>query len=53
MRGYNNLTFPTSLIISYMSDVAAAVKEAPYVIWTRMNCVNSDTVKSQEVVSAG
>jgi len=43
VRGYNNLTFPTSLIISYMSDVAAAVKESPYVIWTRMNCVSSDT----------
>jgi hypothetical protein len=43
VRGYNNIQFTTSQIISYMSDVAAAVKESPYVIWTRMNCVKGDT----------
>ena len=43
VRGYNGIEFPVSQIISYMSDVAAAVKESPYVIWTRMNCVRNDT----------
>ena len=32
-------SFPNSLVIDYLSDVAAAVKRSPYVVWTRINCV--------------
>ena len=31
--------FPNSLVISYLNDVAGAVKKSPYVVWTRLNCV--------------
>ena len=32
-------SFPNSLVVDYLSDVAAAVKQSPYVVWTRINCV--------------
>lgn len=32
-------SFPNTLVIDYLSDVAAAVKESSYVVWTRINCV--------------
>lgn len=31
--------FPNSLVISYLSDVASAVKKSDYVVWTRVNSV--------------
>ena len=37
--GYSNNPFPNSLVISYLSDVAGAVKNSEYVVWTRVNCV--------------
>lgn len=36
--GYNN-PFPNSLVISYLSDVASAVKKSDYNVWTRVNSV--------------
>ncbi|MBR1678187.1 MAG: DUF4978 domain-containing protein [Bacteroidales bacterium] len=32
-------SFPNSLVIDYLSDVAGAVKRSSYVVWTRINCV--------------
>lgn len=43
VRGMQEM-FPASLAISYMSAVGSAVKHSTYVVWTRMNCVYSDTV---------
>jgi hypothetical protein len=43
VRGMRKM-FPASLVISYMSAVGSAVKNSAYVVWTRMNCVYSDTV---------
>jgi GH35 family endo-1,4-beta-xylanase len=31
--------YPNSLVISYLSDVASAVKQSDYVVWTRVNSV--------------
>lgn len=36
------LPYSNSLVISYLSDVASAVKNSNYVVWTRINCVFSD-----------
>ncbi|MGK9118269.1 DUF4978 domain-containing protein [Olivibacter jilunii] len=33
------LPYSNSLVISYLSDVASAVKQSDYVVWTRINCV--------------
>lgn len=43
VSGHSNVSFPSSLIVSYMSDLASAVKESSYVVWTRLNCVPSLT----------
>lgn len=37
--GYGGHPFPNSLVISYLSDVAGAIKNSDYVVWTRVNCV--------------
>ena len=37
--GFAGIPFPNSLVISYLSDVAGAVKKSDYVVWTRINCV--------------
>jgi hypothetical protein len=34
-----HIPFSNSLVISYLSDVASAVKNSGYVVWTRANCV--------------
>lgn len=41
-RGINHLSFPASLVISYLSAVGNAVKQSNYVVWTRLNCVYVD-----------
>ena len=41
--GRNSLDFPTSLIVSYMSDIASAIKTSSYSVWTRLNCLPSLT----------
>lgn len=33
------LPYSNSLVISYLSDVAGAIKNSDYVVWTRVNCV--------------
>lgn len=33
------VSFPNSLVLDYLSDVASAVKKSKYVVWTRINCV--------------
>jgi hypothetical protein len=43
VTGINHLSFPAPLVISYISNVASAVKSSPYVVWTRLNCVNGET----------
>lgn len=43
VRGINHLSFPESLVVSYLSAVGGAVKHSKYVVWTRLNCVYSDT----------
>jgi hypothetical protein len=43
VTGINGGGFPASLIISYLSNVASAVKRSAYVVWTRLNCVNGET----------
>lgn len=42
VRGINGVSFPASLVVSYMSDLGSAVKNSPYVVWTRLNCVCGD-----------
>lgn len=37
--GRGTTPFSNSLAISYLSDVAGAVKNSDYVLWTRVNCV--------------
>jgi hypothetical protein len=36
--------FPPALVVSYLSDVGSAVKNSPYVVWTRINCVHTATI---------
>lgn len=36
--GYRN-PYPNALIIDYLSDVASAVKNSDYVVWTRVNSI--------------
>lgn len=43
VSGHSNVSFPSSLIVSYMSDLAGAVKNSSYVVWTRLNCIPSLT----------
>ena len=33
------IPYSNSLVISYLSDVAGAIKNSDYVVWTRVNCV--------------
>ena len=39
VTGYNGVSFPADLVISYLNDIGAAVKQSPYSVWTRINCV--------------
>ncbi|HEU5080593.1 MAG TPA: DUF4978 domain-containing protein [Opitutaceae bacterium] len=48
VRGENGLPFPVSLIISYLSDLAGAVKTSPYVVWTRVNCISLEALSRIE-----
>lgn len=43
VNGNNGIPFPASLITSYMSDIASAIKKSTYIVWTRMNCIPSLT----------
>lgn len=38
VKGYG-VQFDEEVIVSYWNHVGAAVKNSPYVIWTRMNCI--------------
>lgn len=35
----NSVTFTTGQVISYCNELGKAVKNSPYSVWTRMNCV--------------
>ena len=35
-------SFPSAAIVEYMSELDRAVKESPYSVWTRLNCVFAD-----------
>lgn len=43
-RGYEENTATAKEIIDYYSEVGSAVKNSPYVVWTRLNCVNGETL---------
>lgn len=56
VHGVNHLSFSDALIVSYMSDVAGAVKKSPYVVWTRLNCVTrmaNSIIEANETLRAG
>lgn len=36
------IPFSNACVLSYMSDLATAIKESNYVVWTRLNCVYVD-----------
>lgn len=35
-------SFPSSVIVAYMSELGRAVKQSSYSVWTRMNCTFTD-----------
>ena len=56
VRGRNKKGFPASLIIDYMNELGDAVKNSPYSVWTRMNCVWGDhtsRIEANEKLRAG
>lgn len=43
IRGQDNTNqFPDSVVLAYVNALGAAVKKSPYVVWTRINCVDVD-----------
>lgn len=42
-RAHGNNTATAAEIIEYYHHVGAAVKESPYMVWTRLNCVSYET----------
>jgi hypothetical protein len=43
VHGLNGIPFAAALDVAYYSKLGAVVKDGPYRVWTRMNCVWLDT----------